>query len=295
VEWLSGLDDWKTLGTPIAFQVRNMSQNPAEYDSLSGFYRPSHADYTYDQKFGARDKRGGGRASGRETVARVIAGAIAKMLLRNDQIRIEGYICQVGSVEMPVFPVEGQGQAAPSLNMRLSDPGRETEIIDLIRQAQQKGDTLGGAVSCIVHGVPPGLGEPVFDKLQADLAKAMMSIGTAKAFEYGLGFASSIQPGSVYNDIMKSAGGTIGFLTNHDGGIQGGISNGQDIYFRVGFKPVPSVRQPQQMVNAAGEEKEIKLSGRHDACHIPRLVVVVEAMAAMVIADHLLRNRSSKL
>ena len=179
--------------------------------------------------------------------------------------------------------------------MRLSDPGREPEIDDLIRQAQQNGDTLGGAVSCIIHGVPPGLGEPVFDKLQADLAKAMMSIGTAKAFEYGLGFASSLQPGSEYNDIMRSAGGTIEFLTNHDGGIQGGISNGQDICFRVGFKPVPSVRQPQQMVNAAGEEKEVTLSGRHDACHIPRLVVVVEAMAAMVIADHLMRNRSSRL
>lgn len=276
VEFLSGILNNITLGTPIAFQVRNLQSRSEDYAALADIHRPSHADLTYDWKYGLRDYQGGGRASGRETVARVVGGAIAKLLLKILNIEIMAIISQVGDVEF-------------------LDSRSEKQMISMIREADKAGDTLGGSISCVIKGAPPGWGEPVFDKLQADLAKAMLSIGSAKAFEYGLGFQAATLKGSGYNDQMTSVNGQISFLTNHDGGIQGGISNGQDIYFRVGFKPVPSVKTPQKSVDKQGNPVMLKITGRHDSCHIPRLVVVVESMAAIVLADHFLRNAAARM
>lgn len=294
VEWLSGIRDDVTLGTPIAFLVRNTNANPEEYTEVSEYYRPSHADYTYEKKFGIRDKRGGGRASGRETLARVVAGAIAKLFLRQHGINIDAFICQVGPVIMPDFPTDGNFSNAPASGLRLTDPSREAEILQVIGKMKESGNTVGGSVSCIIRGVPPGLGEPVFDKMQSALASAMLSIGTARAFEFGLGFDAAGWTGREHNDRMEMQEGQISFLSNHDGGIQGGISNGQDIYSRVGFKPVPSIHSEQHMVSIHGDVSNIVISGRHDTCHVPRLVVVVEAMAALVLADFLLRSRLSR-
>lgn len=295
VEWLSGILGNKTLGTPIAFSVRNEQQQPQDYDPLVDVYRPSHADFAYESKYGIRDYRGGGRASGRETLVRVVAGALAKHLLKRYGITIEALITQIGPLQLADDP----GNINPTEHVRsylpLVDPWREPEVEEVILKARESGDTLGGAILCRVLHVPAGLGEPVFDKLQADLARAMFSIGTAKAFEYGLGFRAAGMKGSDYNDKMSVDRGKVTFLTNHDGGIQGGISNGEEIYFRVGFKPVPSIHQPQQMVSSSLETSEVTISGRHDTCHIPRVVVVVEAMTAIVLADHLLRNRASKI
>jgi chorismate synthase len=265
-EFLSGIENGSTTGAPIKFIIKNLEYKPSDYQDISGVFRPSHADYTYFLKYG-KTEAGGGRASGRETVARVVGGAVAKLLLQKPGIEIRGDIETIGGE--PYDPVKTAG---------------------LVQVALNSGDTLGGTVTCRISGVPAGLGEPVFDKLQADLAKAMLSIGSAKAFEYGIGFEAASMKGSAYNDQMTVKDGKIIFLTNHDGGIQGGISNGQEIYFRVGFKPVPSVKLPQSSVNQEGEQVEIRISGRHDTCHVPRLVVVVEAMAALVLADHLLRN-----
>jgi len=271
VDFLSGIDNGLTTGGTIQFEIPNTDVKPFDYKDISGIFRPSHADYTYFRKYG-HVETGGGRASGRETVARVVAGAIAKQLLGKYGISIAGLVETIGG--------------------RPYDPAASAE---LIKDARQAGDTLGGTVTCRIKGVPAGLGEPVFDKLQADLAKAMLSIGSVKAFEYGLGFEASAMKGSEYNDQMAVTNGNINFLTNHDGGIQGGISNGEEIYFRVGFKPVPSVSMPQQTVNRQGEPVEIRITGRHDTCHVPRAVVVVEAMAAIVLADHLLRAGASGL
>jgi chorismate synthase len=295
VEWLAGIRDDLTLGTPIAFQVRNQNVQSADYAEISDFYRPSHADYTYGKKFGIRDGRGGGRASGRETLARVVAGAVAKLLLRESNMTIRASICKVGHLVMPSFPVGSDPQNASSSGLILTDPSREAEILNLIGQMKESGNTVGGSISCIISGLVPGLGEPVFDKMQSALAAAMLSIGTARAFEFGMGFEAAGMTGKEHNDQMEMRDGRIAFLTNHDGGIQGGISNGQDIYFRVGFKPVSSIHSEQRMINANGEEANIALSGRHDTCHLPRLVVVVEAMAALVLADFLLRSRLSKI
>lgn len=295
VEFLSGILDNKTLGTPIGFLVKNLSAQSADYDELSLLYRPSHADYTYEKKYGVPVCRGGGRASGRETVARVVAGAIAKLLLKSSNIEIMAFISQVGNI----IADAGINRAGMSGGLRsplgFIDEQMEQKVVSLIVEAEKSGDTLGGTITCLIKGTPPGLGEPVFDKLQADLAKAMLSIGSAKAFEYGLGFQAASWKGSEYNDQMTRKDGKITFLTNHDGGIQGGISNGEDIVFRVGFKPVPSVKMPQFTVNRQGEPAEITITGRHDTCHIPRLVVIVESMAALVMADHLLRNSGSRI
>jgi chorismate synthase len=270
VEFLSGLENGITDGTAINFSIKNTDYKTSDYQYVSGVFRPSHADYTYFMKYG-QTAEGGGRASGRETATRVVGGAVAKLFLKKSSIEISGEVESIGG-----FPY---------------DPAKSAE---LIREAQKAGDTLGGTIICRITGVPAGLGEPVFDKLQADMAKAMLSIGSAKAFEYGLGFQAAKMKGSTYNDQMTVRDGKIVFLSNHDGGIQGGISNGQDIYFRVGFKPVPSVSIPQSTVNQDGEPVEIRISGRHDTCHVPRLVVVVETMAALVLADHLLRNSDSQ-
>lgn len=290
VEFLSGIRDGKSSGAPIGFLVKNLSAQSADYKELSEIYRPSHADYTYEKKYGIPVSGGGGRASGRETVARVVGGAIAKLLLKQHHIEINAFVSQVGNiVATGDINVTGLLKAMKSPYGCL-DAKMEQQVAGLIVEAKKNGDTLGGAVTCLVKGTPPGLGEPVFDKLQADLAKAMLSIGSAKAFEYGLGFRASSMKGSEYNDQMTVKDGNLTFLTNHDGGIQGGISNGEDILFRVGFKPVPSVKMTQSTVNRGGEPAQVSISGRHDTCHVPRLVVIVESMAALVMADHLLRN-----
>lgn len=274
IEFLSGIKDEVTIGTPIGFVIRNADVKPVDYQNISDVFRPSHADFSYFKKYG-QIITGGGRASGRETAARVVGGAIAKLFLKEYGIVIKAFVSQIGEL--------------------LSDEDHFDVFESLINDAERRGDTLGGTVSCSITGVPAGLGEPVFDKLNADLAKAMMSIGSAKAFEYGLGFKASEMKGSVYNDQLTGKEGKVVFLTNHDGGIQGGISNGEEINFRVGFKPVPSVRMAQSSVDIDGNPAEISISGRHDTCHVPRLAVVVESMAALVLADHLLRNRSARV
>lgn len=288
VEFLSGIEKGFTLGSPIGFLIKNMDIKALDYLEVEQYFRPSHADYTYYMKYG-RTATGGGRASGRETAARVVAGAIAKLYLRQAGIEVHGFVSQIGDAISDAISIDGS--FAPNSSHEFRDEQLKNIAAALIAEAIKAGDTLGGTVSCRITGVPAGLGEPVFDKLSADLAGAMLSIGSAKAFEYGLGFKAASMKGSEYNDRMTGKNGKVAFLTNHDGGIQGGISNGEDIYFRVGFKPVPSVKIPQPTVNLRGEPGEITLSGRHDVCHVPRLVVVVEAMAALVLADHLLRAK----
>jgi len=295
VEFLSGILDGITLGTPIGFLVRNIEAKPGDYSEWPRLYRPSHADYTYDKKYRAPLSRGGGRASGRETVARVVAGAIAKLLLKKVNIEISAFISQVGDIIASEDIIRTGGEGILHSPLGFIDGQMEQNAVSLISEAEKTGDTLGGAITCLVKGTPPGLGEPVFDKLHADLAKAMLSIGSAKAFEYGLGFQAATWKGSDYNDQLTGKDGKVVFLTNHDGGIQGGISNGEDIIFRVGFKPVPSIKMPQQTANRSGNSSEISITGRHDTCHIPRLVVIVESMAAIVLADHLLRNSGSSI
>jgi chorismate synthase len=271
---LSGIYEGRSTGAPIAFIVYNHDHDPADYDHLKGAFRPSHADFTWQQKFGIHDPRGGGRTSARETLVRVAAGALAKILLRTKNIHIVSGISRIGEINVPM-PVS-----------QITDP----EIIAYLEMIKSDGDTTGGIITCTIHGVPAGLGEPVFDKLQADLAKAMMSINSVKGFEYGDGFASAAMRGSEHNDIFINRDGEIHTLTNHSGGIQGGISNGEDICFRVAFKPVATLMRDQSTVNSAGEPVTLKGKGRHDVCVVPRALPIVEAMAALVIADHLIRN-----
>ena len=251
IEWLSGLLDGVTLGTPIAFLVRNEDAKPSDYEALKDVYRPSHADFTYEQKYGLRDWRGGGRASARTTLPMVVAGAIAKQILKEKNIEITAETLSVGDVEL----------------------------------ARKEGDTVGGIVECRIMGVPAGLGEPVFGKFSAELAQAMFSLPAVKGFEIGDGFDLSRMKGSEANDIFINMNGKITTATNHSGGIQGGITNGNDVVFRVAFKPIPSISRPQQTVNRAGEPCEIAIEGRHDVCALPRALVLVEAMAAMVTVD----------
>lgn len=294
VEFLSGITDGVSLGTPIGFLFKNLDKKPGDYNDLSDKYRPSHADYTYDKKYGTTSCSGGGRASGRETVARVVAGAIAKLILKSSGISIRAFITQVGNIVADADLNKSYLSGNLSSPLGFFDKQMEERALAHISEMAKMGDTLGGTIICLIKGSPIGLGEPVFDKLQADLAKAMLSIGSAKAFEYGLGFRAASWKGSDYNDQMTRIENRVTFLTNHDGGIQGGISNGEDIIFRIGFKPAPSVKVPQFTVNRNGEPVEITISGRHDTCHIPRLVVIVESMAALVLVDHLLRNSASR-
>lgn len=272
LQLLSGIYEGRSTGAPIAFLVTNQDQRPADYDTTKDLFRPSHADYTYQQKYGFRDPRGGGRSSARETVARVAGGALAKLFLQEHGITISGWVSQIGP-----FLLGPEHIQLPS--------GVEAHL-DQLREA---GDTTGGTVSCSITGIPPGVGEPVFDKLQADLAKAMLSINAVKGFEYGSGFASAAMKGSEHNDPFVMQDGAIRTRTNHSGGIQGGISNGEEILFRVAFKPVSTLMAEQQTLNTSGEPVTFRGSGRHDVCVVPRAVVVVEAMAALTIADHLLR------
>lgn len=274
LEIISGLFEGKTTGAPIAFIVYNQDHKPADYDHIREVFRPSHADYAWQKKYGFRDPRGGGRSSARETVARVAAGAMAKLFLQSRDIFIEARISRIGRMDLP-------------------DPGvivLTPEILRFLEQLKAEGDTTGGIITCTARGVPAGLGEPVFDKLHADLAKAMLSINAVKGFEYGSGFRGASMRGSEHNDLFVMEGGKVTTLTNHSGGIQGGISNGQDIYFRVAFKPVSTLMTDQATVNSSGGSDIAIGKGRHDVCIVPRALPIVEAMAALVIADHLIRS-----
>ncbi len=295
-EILSGVFEGKTLGSPIAIVVKNEDHKSTDYTHLKETYRPSHADFTYEAKYGVRDYRGGGRASARETTARVVAGAVAKLLLNQVGINITAYVSSVGKIEVEKNYTQLDLSKTESNIVRCPDTETANRMIELIQKTKAAGDTLGGIVTCVVKNTPVGLGEPVFDKLHADLGKAMLSINAVHGFEYGRGFAGTIMNGSEHNDIFqKSSSGEVRTKTNHSGGIQGGISNGMEIYFRVAFKPVATIMQPQTSIGKDGIETEIKGKGRHDPCVVPRAVPIVEAMAALVLADHFLRNKVSAL
>lgn len=296
IEILSGVFEGRSTGTPIAFIVRNKDQHSFDYELLRDAYRPSHADYTYDSKFGFRDHRGGGRSSARETLARVAGGAIARLLLEKHGIRVKAYVSCIGEVKTDKDFNINELEHIENSSVRCPDETVSEKMISYLKTLKAEGDTTGGIINCIISGAMPGLGEPVFDKLQADLAKAMMSINTAKGFEYGEGFRAATMRGSEHNDIFSGdKKGNISTTTNHSGGIQGGISNGNEIRFRVAFKPIATIMQSQPTVNQKGENINLKAKGRHDVCVVPRAVPIVEAMAALVLADHLLRNRASRL
>lgn len=302
VQVLSGVFEGKTTGAPIALLIPNEDQRSRDYDHLADTFRPSHADYTWEAKFGRRDYRGGGRSSARETAARVAAGAVAKLFLKTQGIELQAYVSQVGHLELKKNYAELDLALTETNDVRCPEPAMADKMIRLIKKVRKAGDTLGGVVTGVVRGCPPGLGAPVFDKLHADLGKAMLSINAAKGFEYGSGFEGVKMLGSQHNDLFvpksgeKKAGeGAPSTLTNHSGGIQGGISNGMDIYFRVAFKPIATIMRDQISINKKGEPVVVKGKGRHDPCVVPRAVPIVEAMAALVLADHLLRAKSDKL
>ncbi len=294
VELLSGVYEGYSTGTPIAFLVRNKDHKPGDYDHLKGSFRPSHADYVYHEKYGHRDHRGGGRSSARETVARVVAGSLAQMLLREIGVSVTSYVSAIGNVNLQKDYVECDLSKTDESPVRCPDKAASEKMVQLIENTAKNGDTLGGIIKCIIKDVPTGLGEPVFDKLHADLARAMMSINAVKGFEIGSGFSGASMKGSEHNDLFAEKNGKIVTQTNFSGGIQGGISNGMDIYFTVAFKPVATLMRDQKTVNTEGEEIVLKGKGRHDVCVVPRAVPIVDAMAALVLADHYLRNRASK-
>jgi chorismate synthase len=293
-EILSGVSDGQTLGTPISIMVRNEDQRPEAYKEMETLYRPSHADYTYQAKYGIRAVQGGGRASARETIGRVAGGTVAQQVFKKllPGLEILTYVSQVHEL-VATTPMEKITFAGIEDNIvRWPDSADAERVIALIEKVRSEGDSVGGVVSCVVRGVPPGLGEPVFDKLEADLAKAMLSLPASKGFEIGSGFAGTKLRGSEHNDAFVNDGGRIRTTTNRSGGIQGGISNGEDIVFRVGFKPTATIAQAQQTVSVTGEAAELKARGRHDPCVLPRAVPMVEAMVRLVLVDHLLRQRA---
>lgn len=294
VEFLSGIYEGKTTGTPIGFIIRNANQHSSDYDNLKEIYRPSHADYTYTQKYGVRDHRGGGRSSARETIARCVGGAIAKLALNQLNIQIIAYTSQVGGVRLENNYSLYDLSKIEETPVRCPDLDKANEMINLIEEVKSKGDTIGGVITCVIKGTPVGLGEPVFGKLHAALGSAMLGINAVKGFEYGDGFDVNHR-GSEVNDVFFNDNGVINTHTNHSGGIQGGISNGQDIYFRVAFKPVATILMHQDTVDKAGQDTNLKAKGRHDACVLPRAVPIVEAMAAMTILDYYLLNKVNKV
>ncbi len=287
-EFISGVLNGMTTGAPIAFLIPNTGQRPADYKHLEGVYRPSHAGFVWDAKFGFHDHRGGGRSSARETAVRVAAGAIARQLLSLYGITITGFTSRIGSVSLPALPVNPDPEIIYKSILRCPDPETETEMNALLSRLREEGDSTGGIVHCRITGVPAGIGEPVFDRLQADLAKAMMSINATKGFEYGEGFAAASRKGSEHNDPYTRSGRKLKPATNHAGGILGGISTGEEIRFNVAFKPVSSIQKMQETADKSGELQKLVIGGRHDVCIVPRAVSVVEAMAALVIADHML-------
>ena len=291
VEILSGVFEGKTTGTPVALLVKNGDQRPGAYDEMKDKFRPSHADFTYQAKFGRRDHRGGGRSSARETVGRVAAGAIAKKIL-GASVEIRAFLTQVHDIAVPAealvdFPTFAAVEATP---VRCPHPATAAAMIERIKAVRSEGDSVGGVIECRVRGVPVGLGEPVFDRLEADLAKAMLSLPATKGFEIGSGFAGAQLRGSQHNDAFENRGGEIHTITNRSGGIQGGISNGEEIVFRVAFKPTATILQLQATVDVTGTPTELMGRGRHDPCVVPRAVPIVEAMTALVLVDHWLRQ-----
>ena len=290
-EILSGVFEGKSTGTPIALIIRNKDQKSKDYSHIADSFRPSHADYTYDAKYGNRDYRGGGRSSARETAARVAAGAIAKTILREIGVEINAYVSGVGSISLNKNHTELDLTKTETNIVRCPDSQVAKSMIELIDQTRKQGDTIGGIVSCVISGTPVGLGEPVFDKLHAVLGAAMLGINAVKGFEYGSGFEGTKLKGSEHNDEFVNDGGKIKTTTNHSGGIQGGISNGEDIYFNVAFKPVATIMTDQDSVDKEGNEVIVKGKGRHDPCVVPRAVPIVDAMAALVILDFYLINK----
>ena len=295
VEFLSGVFEGKSTGCPIGFIVWNKNQHSNDYENIRNLYRPSHADYTYTQKFGIRDHRGGGRSSARETISRVVGGALAKLALNQLGIRITAYTQQVGDIKLEKSYQEYNLDLIETNDVRCPDPVKAEEMATLIKEVKAEGDTIGGVISCVIQGCPVGLGQPAFGKLHAALGNAMLSINAVKGFAYGEGFDSMDLRGSQQNDVFYNHDGRIDTRTNHSGGIQGGISNGQDIYFRVAFKPVATLLMEQQTVDIEGNDTIVKAKGRHDPCVLPRAVPIVEAMAAMTILDYYLINRTTKL
>jgi len=293
-ELLSGMFEGKTTGTPLTFFIRNKDQKSRDYDHIKNIYRPSHADFTYDAKYGTRDYRGGGRSSARETAARVIAGNIARQFLALKGISIQAYVSQVGKLRVTKPYDELNLENTEKTIVRCPEPELAEQMIDAIKAARKSGDTLGGVVSCVVKGCPAGIGDPVFDRLHANLGKAMLSINAVKGFEYGSGFNAASMKGSEHNDHFYSEKNTISTKTNFSGGIQGGISNGMDIYFNVAFKPVATIMQDQPTVDNKGNAAVASGKGRHDPCVVPRGVPIVEAMAAMVLLDHYLLQQAYK-
>lgn len=290
VVFLSGIFEGVTTGTPIGFTIENENQKSNDYSHIKDTFRPSHADYTYSEKYGVRDYRGGGRSSARETACRVVGGSIAKQVIKG--INIVAFTASVGKLKLEKDSSELDFSLIESNPVRCPDPETATKMENYIREIRSQGDTVGGTVKCIVKNVPIGLGEPVFDKLHADLGKAMLSINAVKGFEFGSGFEGTKMKGSEHNDLFNVDGTT---KTNLSGGIQGGISNGMDIYFNVAFKPVATIMQKQETINAEGQLVEMQGKGRHDPCVVPRAIPIVEAMAALVLADFWLQNKTSKI
>ncbi|WP_282180019.1 chorismate synthase [Maribacter stanieri] len=290
VEFYSGIFEGKTTGTPIGFAIHNTNQKSKDYGHIKDSYRPSHADYVYDQKYGFRDYRGGGRSSARETASRVVAGAIAKQFLKG--IEIQAFVSQVGDMNLGKHYTELDLSLTESNAVRCPDVEMAAKMEEYIKSIKKEGDTIGGIITCVAKNVPIGLGEPVFDKLHAELGKAMLSINAVKGFEYGSGFEGVKMKGSEHNDQFNSDGST---KTNYSGGIQGGISNGMDIYFNVAFKPVATVIQGYETIDKEGNMVQTQGKGRHDPCVVPRAVPIVEAMTALVLADYTLINRTIKL
>lgn len=294
-EILSGVFEGKSTGTPISILIRNEDQKSKDYSHIADKFRPSHADYTFQAKYGLRDYRGGGRSSARETVARVAAGAVAKLLLKHYDITCRSYVSQVGDLKLET-PYTGLDLSKTEDNiLRCPDPEMAETMIALIDKTRKDRDTIGGVITGVIKGTPAGLGEPVFDKLHAELGKAMLSINAVKGFEYGSGFEGVKLNGSTHNDAFYQEGGKTKTRTNHSGGVQGGISNGQDIYFNVAFKPVATIMKDQESINEAGEIVTVSGKGRHDPCVVPRAVPIVEAMSALVIADYLLISKANRL
>src|SRR2546429_3551653 len=293
-EILSGVFEGKTLGTPIALAVRNKDARPEDYSEIAGKFRPSHADYTYEAKYGIRSWQGGGRASARETIGRVAAGAVAKKVLSTlyADFEIVAYVRQIHDIVAKIDRSAVKMKDVEKNIVRCPDAAAAKRMISLIEQVRDEGDSVGGVIECVVRSIAPGLGEPVFDKLEADLAKAMLSIPATKGFEIGSGFAATRMRGSQHNDPFEMRAGKIRTTTNNSGGVQGGISNGEEIYFRVGFKPTATIAREQKTVTASHKETRLGARGRHDPCVLPRAVPIVEAMAAIVLCDHALRQRA---
>ena len=292
VELLSGVFEGKSTGCPIGFVVRNTNQHSQDYENMRHLFRPSHADYTYQEKYGIRDHRGGGRSSARITISRCVGGALAKLVLRQMNITIQAYTSQVGTIALEKDYHRYDLSLTETNAVRCPDPEKAQQMADLITRVKAEGDTIGGIITCVIKGCPAGVGEPEFDKLHAALGQAMLSINAVKGFEYGAGFDGVTARGSEQNDVFTNEAGHITTRTNNSGGIQGGISNGQDIYFRVAFKPVATILTEQETIDKEGRPTTFTAQGRHDPCVLPRAVPVVEAMAAMTILDHILLSNA---